>query len=39
LINLIDLAGCEKLDAAGGDRLKEANNINLGLSSLIEVIR
>ncbi|KAJ1260886.1 hypothetical protein BS78_10G266400 [Paspalum vaginatum] len=39
-VNLIDLAGCERLDKSGatGDRLKETQAINKSLSCLTDVI-
>ena len=39
-LNLVDLAGCERQSKteAEGDRLKEANKINLSLSALGNVI-
>merc|ERR1719182_754141 len=38
-LHLVDLAGSERLDRSGatGDRLKETQNINKSLSSLVDV--
>ena len=40
VLNLIDLAGSEKLSQSGstGDRLKETQNINKSLGALVDVI-